>query len=139
MRTARLVLFTSLVSACAGTSAEQAPPAPAADPNLAAMQQRIDELERRVDTLERERPSAQADAPVGSWSCSAKCGVRSTQTTDFRVSFEHLTGQGTTAAAAYDDLLRKCDGRLYERIEGETFVGGEMKSVCMSDAAPAAR
>lgn len=118
----------------------QAPAGPS-ERELGAWERRVEELERRVSTLEEARaavsvapPSATAAPP--SWSCSAKCGKQSTQTTAFEVKFERVTGQGTSSAAAYEDMLRKCNGRIYERIENDGFVGGEMKNVCASDAPP---
>jgi hypothetical protein len=136
-------VLASTVLGCAPRQHDVAAPSSADhDPTVERLQQQLTELERRVDALEHERPAAASESPsprAFGWSCNAKCGTRSTQTTEFRVSYERVTGQGDTAAAAYDDMLRRCDGTIYERLEDERFVGGEMKNVCLregSDAAP---
>lgn len=106
---------------------------PGPDP---AVDARIGALERRIEALERERLSPPVVAPVAAgWSCMAKCGERDRQTTEFHVTFRRVTGHGDSAAAAYQQLIDACDGTLYERIEDERFVGGEMRSVCLADAA----
>jgi hypothetical protein len=120
-----------------------APVVPAAagpsDRELAVLEKRVEDLERRVGALDGPRAAVSvappaATSPAPSFSCVAKCGTRSTQTTAFKVTFERVTGQGSSVAAAYEDMVRKCDGRIYERIEEDQFIGGEMKSVCVSDA-----
>src|SRR5688500_8923980 len=128
-----LGLFAMTIACATATSDKPAATAPENDAEMERMQGRIDALEGRVDALERAGSSNGTATPGASWSCQAKCGVRSTQTTEFHVTFDEVTGQGSTAAAAYEDMRRKCDGRLYERLEDERFIGGDMKSTCMRD------
>jgi hypothetical protein len=103
--------------------------------NSARIEARIGALEQRIDALERagEREPVVAGASLG-WSCMAKCGERDRQTTEFHVQYRRVTGQGASAAAAYQAMIDACDGTLYERIEDERFVGAEMRNVCLADA-----
>jgi hypothetical protein len=122
-----------------GNDASATPTSPARDHDIEQMRAELEGLGARVDRLERERerrPDEGSAAPAG-WSCMAKCGSRSTQTTEFRMEYERVTGHGATAAEAYQHLLDGCRGTIYERLEDERFVGGEMKNVCLDEAAAA--
>ena len=125
-------------SGCASPRPEAAAPRPiTVDPAFAKMQERVAVLEARVERIENatasEKDKRAAPRPAG-WSCMAKCGKRSTQTTEFRVDYDRVTGHGPTAAEAYEDMLRSCHGTIYERLEDNRFVGGDMKSTCISEA-----
>jgi hypothetical protein len=141
-RCAALALVTSVV-ACAGKLDHDRGDASAraSEDALLQMQQRMGSLEARVAQLEAtraEREPAPAPAPqAGGWSCVAKCGAQSTQTTEPRIVYERVTGQGVSVAAAYQDMVDHCAGTIYERFEDGRMVGGEMRSVCMQDAGAA--
>jgi hypothetical protein len=113
------------------------------DRTLASLQDHVTELERRVEVLEHQRDAAAtapaSSAPTIGWSCMAKCGNRNRQTTEFKVDYERVTGKGATAAEAYEDMLGHCSGTIYETIEDERFLGGEMKNVCLREGSDAAR
>jgi hypothetical protein len=52
------------------------------------------------------------------------------------VIYERVTGHGESSAAAYQALIDACgSGTLYQRLENEAFVGGELRDVCLRDAA----
>jgi hypothetical protein len=144
----RAFLTTALLAASAGCApaarpepAAPPPPAPASDPAVPKLREQIAALEARVTQLEHasaESASKRAAAPsVPRWSCSAKCGRRSTQTTEFEINYERITSSGTTAAEAYERLNNACRDTIYERVEGQRMVGGEMKNVCIREAGSA--
>ncbi|HWB79300.1 MAG TPA: hypothetical protein VG755_30270 [Nannocystaceae bacterium] len=127
------MLSLTLAIACAPTPVATVA---ADDAEGARTRARIDALEERVRVLEQaERaPPPTVATPMPGWSCMARCGTRDTQTTAFRVSYHRVTSHGESAAGAYQALIDACDGTLYERIEAESFVGGDMRNVCMPDA-----
>jgi len=138
----RALLTAFLIAGCAPAARpEPAPPAPAPpDPSVMKLREQVAALEARVAQLEHASAESTAKHAVASaprWSCSAKCGRRSTQTTEFEVKYERITSSGATAAEAYERLNNACRDTIYERIEGQSMVGGEMKNVCIREAGPA--
>jgi hypothetical protein len=127
--------IVAIVTVCValGCAHHPRPSMPVPDPRalkLATLQDQTAALDARIGAL--ERASREQSPPPPRWSCSARCGHQSTQTTAFKIIFRYVVGEGRSAAQAYKQLVDACDdGRLYESMDGERFVGGDMRSSCL--------